>query len=76
MAQDLEKRLKRAGEKAGFGPLPVVAIVFNLETDEEVARHRFDFNDLEKRLWFIEKVQVWAIFNKHSVELLAQADDD
>lgn len=72
--QKLDKS-KRAGEKAGFGPLMVTAVVFEIATDNEIARHNFDFNDLEKRVWYNEKLIVWAVHNKHSVELFSKSDD-
>ena len=65
----------REGDKPPFGPLFVCAVVFNLKDDREVARHRFDFNDLEKRIWYNEKVIVWAVHHQHSVELFLESDD-
>lgn len=73
--QQKPEKIKRAGDKVGFGPLLVCAVVFRLEDDKEVARHRFDFNDLEKRIWYNEKLIVWAVHNKHSVELFLESDD-
>lgn len=77
MQQTTQKpdKLKRAGDKVGFGPLLVRALVFDLATGNEVARHNFDFNDLEKRIWFNEKLIVWAVHNKHSIELFLENDD-
>lgn len=65
----------RAGEKAGFGPLPVRAVVYSIATGNEVAIHNFDFNDLEKRIWLNEKLLIWAVHNGHSVEIFAEKDD-
>lgn len=63
------------GEKPPFQPLHVRAILFNIKTGDQVSVHDFDFNDLEKRIWYNEKLVVWAIHNHHSVELLLKADD-
>lgn len=57
-----------------FEPLPTRVIVRDMQ-DEIVREHDFDFNDYNKRKW-LERLQVWGLFNHHSVEIIAIADDE
>lgn len=57
-----------------FKPLLSKAIVREVGSDDVVREHLFDFNDPVKREW-LKKLMVWALYNKHKVEVVSEADD-
>lgn len=65
----------RKAEAPRFDPLPARAIVREIKSDKAVREHDFDFNNFAKRRW-LTKLLVWALFNGHSVEIIATADDE
>lgn len=62
-------------KKHRFKSLPSKAIVREVGSDNIIDVHRFDFNNPEKREW-LKKLMVWALYNKHKVEVVSAADDD
>lgn len=56
-------------------PLEVVVIVYDLQKDEEIRRHEFNFHNPNRRAW-LQKLLVWAWTNGHSVEMYNKSDRD
>lgn len=52
-----------------FPPMPVSVSVSDLNTGIVDAEHHFDFNKIEKRKWFVERLLVWAMLNGRKVVL-------
>lgn len=57
-----------------FGPLPVVGRVYDVKTDEEIRKRKFNYNDLEMRKWWGKNV-IWALSNGYAVELVKAEND-
>jgi hypothetical protein len=55
--------------------LPIVLCVYDLETDELIRQHDFNYMDVEAKR-HINKINIWALNNGKSVEIMHKADFD
>ena len=77
MGRPMQEKTPDKGEKSPrFQPLPVLVTARDVATGEVVTEHSFDFNDLDKREWFVRKLCIWAFLNPSrpcAVEIKAAA---
>lgn len=55
--------------------LPIVAMIYNLETGETVREEHLNYGDVEERKW-LGKLSYWAYTNGMSIETMTKADYD
>lgn len=55
--------------------MPILVLVYNLQTDALVEEKRINYGDAEDRRW-LGRITYWAVTNHCSVETMAISDVD
>lgn len=59
--------------KPKFPEMNIYVTVYDLQTGEEIRRHKMDYNDANCRKW-LQRLSIWAWNNHYAVETINVED--